>query len=348
MAFFQVDDDFPTNHKIERMIEDESAARAAPAIMLWVLAGASSRKQGTDGATTAKRATRLMGGDAALARAAAKLLVKHGLWHAPKHGCEKCPDTPAASWVFHDWKQFGYAPGASERIQKDKQKELRRPEIVEAVWARDTDAHGVARCRYCSMRVEKPARGSHGGKRRGDAVGQLDHVDPTKAIGPTNIVVACPDCNRTKGQRTPEQAGMTLKPPPQRADVPAGQGASDQVNDQVAIKTGSSSEVSPTRARPRAGAGGVLVGSGLGSPGVAGAAPVVPVPARFGPSVWQGHHGPPPDPDLIAQATCPDHGHPRPCRTCAAAPYEAAASTPAPRRTRRGSRGRRRSTEETL
>lgn len=47
----------------------------------------------------------------------------------------------------------------------------------------------------------------------------FDHVIPVSQGGTKswdNIVSACVDCNRSKGNRTPEQAGMTLAMPPRR------------------------------------------------------------------------------------------------------------------------------------
>lgn len=339
--FFQVDDDFWSNRKVTELIDEVGADKAAPAFMLWVLAGSKSRKAGTDGVITKGEAKRLMDTPALAARAAG-MLVSVDLWHAPGHDCEKCPPVAEGTWLFHTWFQFGYAKGAAEREGVARRKELRTPAIVEAVWARDLGLDGVHRCRYCAKTVVRPERGSHGGQRRGAEVGQLDHVDPTRALGASNIALACPDCNKRKASRTPEQAGMTLLPPPRVPD-------SDQVSDQVGIKTGSTPPVSSPRVRPRGGAGGVGIGAGVkplgGSPGLAGAAPEIPVPAAFG-SPWQGHHGPPPPADLIEQATCQDHDLPMPCRKCAASSYTWPASPadppPSPPRTRprrRGSRG---------
>jgi len=322
MAFFQVDDKFHANRKVMSMIDEEGPSKAGQAVMLWTLAGSLSRDAGLDGVITLAHGARLITDRAATKRAAA-LLVKHGLWHAPGHDCEKCPQPPDGAWIFHEWFQFRYGTGEAERTKNAKARELRDDAITEAVWARDARADGTFGCRYCEKPVTKPARGGHGGARRGKTVGHLDHVDPTKAIGASNIAVTCADCNQKKGQRTPEQAGMVLLPPP--AQRPS-RSSSDQVGDQVAIKSESSSEVSPARARARRGAGGVgngegsrkgEAGSSAGSAGVglAGAAPTVPVAARFG-SPWKGHHGPPPDPDLIDQATCAQHDQPLPCRVC--------------------------------
>ncbi len=60
------------------------------------------------------------------------------------------------------------------------------------------------RCQYC-------------GTRRGPMT--TDHVVPRSAGGRdtwTNLVCACVRCNNRKGNRTPEQAGLSLARPPRR------------------------------------------------------------------------------------------------------------------------------------
>jgi 5-methylcytosine-specific restriction endonuclease McrA len=63
-------------------------------------------------------------------------------------------------------------------------------------------------CQYCRQRLS-------------DHDLTLDHVVPRSHGGGTtwkNIVAACRDCNRQKGGRTPEQAGLTLGSVPRRPD----------------------------------------------------------------------------------------------------------------------------------
>ncbi len=58
-------------------------------------------------------------------------------------------------------------------------------------------------CQYCGQRP---------------AVLTIDHVVPRHRGGRhswTNLVTACPTCNRRKGGRTPVEAGMTLRNQPQ-------------------------------------------------------------------------------------------------------------------------------------
>ncbi len=61
-------------------------------------------------------------------------------------------------------------------------------------------------CQYCGRRLE-------------GRLLNLDHVLPRHQGGHTNwenVVCSCLDCNRRKGNRTPEEAGMRLLRPPQR------------------------------------------------------------------------------------------------------------------------------------
>lgn len=316
MSFFQVDDGFHSNPKVMAMLERAGFDRASKAISVWLLSGSLARDSGLDGVITLGQVARETMTNPAAARKAVATLVEYGLWHAAGHDCDRCPQPPEGAYVFHQWFQFGYSPGDAERTKRDKTKELRDPAVTEAVWARDTDNTGTAHCRYCSKPVRRPDAGK-GGDRRSKDIGWLDHVDPTKAIGPTNIVVSCQECNQTKAQRTPEQAGMTLQPPP-----------TDQSGNQSAINTGSIPELCPPRARVRSARGtraGVGIGEGLGKgsgegpragqgpgPGRAGPAPNVPVASRWPTSP---RHPGPPTPQALA-ATCPDHHLAMPCGKC--------------------------------
>ncbi|XXF79547.1 HNH endonuclease [Myxococcaceae bacterium GXIMD 01537] len=60
------------------------------------------------------------------------------------------------------------------------------------------------RCQYCHRKVSRPEA-------------TYDHVLPRAQGGRTtweNIVIACVPCNQRKGNRTPAQAGMTLRATP--------------------------------------------------------------------------------------------------------------------------------------
>ncbi|MHA7292611.1 HNH endonuclease [Arthrobacter sp. HLT1-21] len=122
-------------------------------------------------------------------------------------------------------------------MKRDKSKELKSAELIAAVWARDcTDDPSNptrGRCRYCARKLLRADKKS-------DTRPTMDHVDPRKATGATNVVLACWDCNRKKAARTPEQAGMTLLPAPRAA------ASSEKVSPaDAAAETASSSRIKP-------------------------------------------------------------------------------------------------------
>lgn len=71
------------------------------------------------------------------------------------------------------------------------------------IYARDRDT-----CQYCGRKLPRPEL-------------NLDHVVPRSQGGTSrwdNIVCSCHNCNRKKGGRTPEQAGMKLIRLPRRPE----------------------------------------------------------------------------------------------------------------------------------
>jgi hypothetical protein len=84
---------------------------------------------------------------------------------------------------------------------REKRRSTRQDGPKIEVLLRDGD-----QCRYCAKTVNpKDNRGKSGRGR------EFDHPDPDDR---DTFVVACTDCNGKKWQRTPEEAGMTLLPPP--------------------------------------------------------------------------------------------------------------------------------------
>lgn len=88
--------------------------------------------------------------------------------------------------------------------------------LVEIPWAahnkrirfsrRNVVIRDNSKCQYCSKNIGKSS-------------GTLDHVIPRSRGGKTdynNCVYCCKDCNNTKGNRTPEEAGMKLIKKPKR------------------------------------------------------------------------------------------------------------------------------------
>lgn len=164
---------------------------AAPprARALWVTALSWCSDQLTDGDVPLV-VLPMLGGRPADARD----LVTAGLWEVTDRG-----------WMFHDWADYQPTRAsvlAERRSGAERQKVARSPELRQAVRDRDGDV-----CRYCAHTV-------HWNDRRGALGGTYDHVNPYGGSTVENLVVACRGCNASKGRRTPEEAGMVLRPAP--------------------------------------------------------------------------------------------------------------------------------------
>ncbi|WP_375295015.1 HNH endonuclease [Brevibacterium sp.] len=188
-------------------MEDDLNGLAA--LGMWTMAGSLVQASLTDGVVTKTDLARLTL-NPARAFALASLLVDVGLWHSPGHECDRCAPVAEGTWLFHDWFDLNYDRGEQVKTTRKKRQELKDKYLIAQVWARDCidpPKATAGKCRYCGHLVKRADRKST--KRW-----ELDHVDPSLAIGPTNVVLACKECNTTKGQRTPEIAGMTLRPAP--------------------------------------------------------------------------------------------------------------------------------------
>ena len=209
--FFQVDDQFQVNPKAIAL------ARAAlkndltglAALGVWALMGSHCQAALTDGVVDFEEivAKTL---NVTISQQLADRLVAAGLWHAPGHACERCPQVAADSFLFHDWFALNYDRGDDVKVKRDKAKELKSRHLINAVWARDCldpANPNIGACRYCSKQLhKKDTRGVDGP--------EMDHVDPTKAAGVRNVVLSCGSCNRKKAGKTPEAAGLVLQPAP--------------------------------------------------------------------------------------------------------------------------------------
>ncbi|MFD6093992.1 HNH endonuclease [Oerskovia sp. NPDC060338] len=220
MPFFMVDDQLFINRKVKKLTAPvlDGDLHGLAAIGLWTLAGSSVQAALTDGLVSIHDLISKVY-DITVARKLALLLEDAGLWHANGHDCPRCEPVPANHWRFHDWWALGYDRGDVVRETRAKRKEQQDVEMVAAVWARDCidpAKPGIARCRYCHKTVKRKDT-------RSDPLDRptLDHVDPTSAKGVTNLVVACGDCNRRKGKRTPTEAEMTLRPAPRTTALAA-------------------------------------------------------------------------------------------------------------------------------
>lgn len=209
--FFQIDDQFQVNTKARALAEKlmDGNPNGLAAIGLWTMAGSLVQASLTDGVVSKADLARLTLNPQAALGLAAKL-VDVGLWHAHGHDCDRCAPVAEGTWLFHDWFDLKYDRGEQVKTTRRKRKELTDSYLIAQVWARDcTDAPTATTglCRYCGKELKRKDR-------RSDDAWQLDHVDPAKAAGPENVVLACGPCNRSKGRRTPEIAGMTLRPAP--------------------------------------------------------------------------------------------------------------------------------------
>ncbi|QDM55880.1 HNH endonuclease [Gordonia phage MagicMan] len=210
LPFFQVDDQLPANRKVRQLVETalEGQIEGMAAGFLWTLAGAQCQLVGTDGVVSRADLVRLVL-NPDLADRLAGLLVDTGLWHRPGHDCDRCPPVEGGHYLFHDWFAMRYTPANQVRVNRVKRQELKDPELIAQVWARDCldpADPSVGGCRYCRATVKRKDT-------RSEKRPHLDHVDPRKAAGIRNVVLACHECNQRKGNRTPQEAGMTLLPP---------------------------------------------------------------------------------------------------------------------------------------
>lgn len=160
-------------------------------------------------------------------KVAIEACVREGLWHDHRtvRACAPCWDrggdrvTEGDHFLHQWWELLLLSEGKDNplaRWRERRRKALNNmTDLVEAVRLRDHDL-----CRYCG----EPTIDSSGPNKKSATVRTLDHVDPFCKEGPkgfgntlANVVVACRRCNGLKRDRTPEEAGMKLLPPPGRA-----------------------------------------------------------------------------------------------------------------------------------
>lgn len=179
MAFL-LDDDWDNDPRVSRA--------GTAAFGLYSRCGMWAARHLTDGFVSSELAA------AYGTREWAAKLVDAGLWETVEGGYQM-PDylrrNPSSEKVR-----------ARRALNSRRQALFRDPELRRAVRVRDQD-----RCRYCGVKVRW-------NDRRGSAGGTYDHVDPNGPNDPDNLVVCCRGCNSSKRDRTPEQAGMQLLPPP--------------------------------------------------------------------------------------------------------------------------------------
>lgn len=220
--FFMLVDELSANPKIRRLLDRglEGDATGAVAMTLWSVAGTTTRAALSDGVVSRADTVRILLNHE-WADTASRLLVDVELWHdAHTEGqcetcmlhlaqCKTCRPLAPGEFRFHDWWQRGYDHGATTKLTIAKKKELQDKKLRTQVWARDSvpGSPETAHCRLCGHLMNRQDR-------RSDRAPEMDHIDPWLAIGASNLISVCRTCNRQKGQRTPEEAGMSLRPAP--------------------------------------------------------------------------------------------------------------------------------------
>lgn len=215
MSWFVVDDQASVNRKhtalIRRGLEGDPDALAAG--YLWMLVGSRLKAAYLDGVLDRFDLFAIMPDPRVLRMA--DLLVEVGLWHDHEHCCERCERPPVGRWVFHDWKPYYKRTGEEERLARALQAERKDADLRAEVWARDrlpkADAQepDAALCAYCRTTVRRDVKG-------GDSAPEVDHVF-ARPMGVDGLAISCRKCNRTKGNRSAEEAGLTFHPTPAHA-----------------------------------------------------------------------------------------------------------------------------------
>jgi hypothetical protein len=220
MAWVKLDDQFTEHPKIDHLSD--------AAFRLHVAGLCYCGRHLTDGHIPKVRVQRLL---PKVARRAVDELVSAGLWMPANDG-----------YRVKDFLQ--YNPSA-EKVKAGQEYRRRSrelhgdPALVQAIRKRDGN-----HCRYCSIKV-------NWSDRRGPSGATYDHVDPQGPNVLANVVVACRGCNSSKRGRTPEEAGMFLRPapdlnpdpnsiqPPSRPDPSRPEGSRDGVSEEPSARRSS-------------------------------------------------------------------------------------------------------------
>jgi 5-methylcytosine-specific restriction endonuclease McrA len=104
----------------------------------------------------------------------------------------------------HDYLDWNLSKEEEQQQREESKQRMalsRDPEIRRALRSRDGN-----NCRYCGRVVSWTDR-------RGPAGATYDHITPGAGSHIENLAVACRGCNSKKGRRTPDEAGMALRPP---------------------------------------------------------------------------------------------------------------------------------------
>jgi 5-methylcytosine-specific restriction endonuclease McrA len=189
-----VDDNFPEHWKLFAAGRHLGKNGSGRAVAVWLEGICYANRNLTDGFLP-EQMVKLMKHDARpLAVAAVLAREDVRLW-----------DVAEGGWRIHDYHDRN--PTAQQVKVKQEWDRRRKqlyaiPGLVQEIRQRDKDC-----CRYCGTLVSWTDR-------RGPKGGTYDHVVPRGPNTLENVVVACAHCNTSKGDRTPEQWGRPLLPPP--------------------------------------------------------------------------------------------------------------------------------------
>lgn len=124
-----------------------------------------------------------------------------------------------ADYQLYAWKDWAaLAPKAGEPFIQGFTSRLRVPEVVTLTGYDKVPATAVTFSRRNVYKRDRYAC-QYCGAQPGTEELTIDHVMPRALGGAStwdNCVLACVECNRSKANRTPEQAGMKLKKKPVR------------------------------------------------------------------------------------------------------------------------------------
>lgn len=142
MTWFRVDDSMPSHPKTRSIPRKSRMA----ALGVWTACGTWSAKHLTDGRVPAD----VVEDEGGLA-ADGQRLVTAGLWHAPGHKCERCPQPAAGEYQFHDWADYQptriqvlaerAASAERQRVAREKRAKSRRDGVRDDGRDSDRDEH---------------------------------------------------------------------------------------------------------------------------------------------------------------------------------------------------------------
>jgi hypothetical protein len=242
MSWARLDDQFWASPKV--------VDSPAEAIGLWTMGLSAVAQAGTDGVLSSWVAKDMAHRIRIKGTTAQRHLVKRGLWHDHRTigGCTRCAEVldklgvtlKPGEFYVHDYLELNPA-SADVATPEGKWKEARKKrlqndrELCDRIKERDRWC-----CRYCHRRVDFADHRTGRG-------GTYDHVDPSLRDNLIDwIVVACRDCNITKADRLPAEAGMVLAPLEEHVRTVLAAGIDSGVQPRV----GSRSDRNPVAAGP--------------------------------------------------------------------------------------------------